>query len=130
MWKVQLFKLNYDRREREAVAEVVRSGWITMGEKTREFESKFELLLANDVKATAVANGTAALHLALLALGVGVGDEVIVSALNFVAGINTIMLVGATPILADCTSLTDWNIDPADVERKITPNTKAVMIVH
>ena len=59
-------------------------------------------------------------HFALLALGVKAGDEVIAPALNFVADINTIMLVGATPVLADCTSLADWNFDPGDIERKIT----------
>lgn len=130
MWKVQLFKLNYDEREVSAVADVVRSGWITMGEKSKEFEARFATFLGNDVKATAVSNGTAALHLALLALGVGPGDEVILPSLTFVADINTVKLVGATPVLADCTSFNDWNIDPADIERKITPKTKAVMIVH
>jgi len=130
MWKVQLFKLNYDEREASAVADIVRSGWITMGEKCREFEKQFGSFLGDGTKATAVANGTAALHLALLALGIGADDEVIVPSLTFVADINTVMLVGATPVLADCTSLEDWNIDPADIERKITPRTKAVVIVH
>ena len=130
MWKVQLFKLNYDENEVSAVSDVVRSGWITMGEKTKEFEARFATLLGGDAKATAVSNGTAALHMALLALGVGPGDEVILPSLTFVADINTVMLVGATPVLADCTSVNDWNIDPADIERKITPKTKAVMIVH
>jgi dTDP-4-amino-4,6-dideoxygalactose transaminase len=130
MWKVQLFQLNYDKREVGAVSEVVAGGWITMGERTKQFEKRFGSLIGNGTKATAVSNGTSALHIALLALGLGHGDEVIVPALNFVAGINTIMMVGATPILANCTSLTDWNINPADIERKITPRTKAVMIVH
>ena len=130
VWKVQLFKLNYDEAEPKAVDEVVRSGWITMGEKTKEFESRFAALLGDDVKVAAVSNGTAALHLALLALGVGPGDEVIIPSLTFVADINTVLLVGAKPVLADCRSLDDWNMDPADIERKITPNTKAVMIVH
>ena len=130
MWKVQLFKLNYDEAEPKAVEEVVRSGWITMGEKTKEFEGRFAEFLGNDAKVAAVSNGTAALHLALLALGIGDGDEVIIPSLTFVADINTVLLVGAKPVLADCRSLTDWNMDPADIERKITPNTKAVMIVH
>lgn len=130
MWNVQLFKLNYDDAEPNAVEEVVRSGWITMGEKTKEFESEFAALLGNEAKVAAVSNGTAALHLALLALGIGPGDEVIIPSLTFVADINTVLLVGAKPILADCRSLEDWNMDPADIERKITPHTKAVMIVH
>ena len=130
MWKVQLFKLNFDDAEPNAVEEVVRSGWITMGEKTKEFESQFAELLGSDAKVAAVSNGTAALHMALLALGVGPGDEVIIPSLTFVADINTVLLVGAKPVLADCTSFDDWNMDPADIERKITPRTKAVMIVH
>lgn len=130
MWKVQLFRLNFDEREVAAVTEVVRSGWITMGEKTKEFEAGFGCFVGDGAKAIAVANGTAALHLALLALEVGPGDEVIVPSLTFVAGINTVVLTGATPVLADCTSLSDWNIDPADIERKISPRTKAVMVVH
>jgi len=130
VWKVQLFKLNYDEAEPKAVEEVVRSGWITMGEKTKEFESRFAEFLGGDAKVAAVSNGTAALHLALFALGIGPGDEVIIPSLTFVADINTVLLVGAKPVLADCRSETDWNMDPADIERKITPNTKAVMIVH
>jgi len=129
-WKVQLFKLNYDSREAEAVAAVVASGWLTMGERTTSFESEFALSLGANVKAAAVSNGTAALHLALLAVGVGAGDEVIIPSLTFVADINTVSLVGATPILADCKSFDDWNIDSADIERKITPRTKAIMVVH
>lgn len=130
MWKVQLFKLNFDEREVKAVADVVSSGWITMGDKTKEFEAQFGAFLGEGAKAAAVSNGTAALHMALLALGVGGDDEVIIPSLTFVADINTVQLVGAKPVLADCTSFEDWNIDPADIERKITPKTKAVMIVH
>lgn len=130
MWEVQLFKLNYDHRETQAVADVVDSGWITMGEKTKEFEAKFSCLLGNDIKAAAVANGTAALHMALLALGVGPGDEVIIPALTFVADINVVKMVGATPVLADSTSLEDWNICPSAIARAITPRTKAVILVH
>lgn len=130
MWKVQLFKLNFDEQEVAAVADVVRGGWLSMGEQTKHFESAFADYLGHEVRATAVSNGTAALHLALLALGVGPGDEVIIPSLTFVADINTVLLTGATAVLADCTSWTNWNIDPADIESKITPKTKAVMIVH
>ncbi len=129
-WKVQLFKLNFDQREEEAVAEVIRSGWLTMGEKTVSFEREFASYLGGEVGAVAVSNGTAALHLALLALGVGIGDEVIVPAQTFVADVNSVMLTGARPILADCVSYDDWNPDPADIEKKVTDRTKAVMIVH
>jgi dTDP-4-amino-4,6-dideoxygalactose transaminase len=68
--------------------------------------------------------------MAMLALGIGPGDEVIVSSLTFVAGVNVVRMVGAAPVLADCASLDDWNIDPQDVERKITPRTRAVIAVH
>lgn len=130
MWKVQLFKLNYDEREGKAVADVLESGWITMGEKTQSFECLFAEFLGHEVKATAVSSGTAALHMAMLALDIRSGDEIIVPALTFIADINVVRIVGATPILADCISLNDWNMNPADIARKMTPKTKAVMIVH
>ena len=131
MWKIQLFKLNYDDQEIDAVAETVRSGWITMGEKTAEFEKKFaDFLEIDPIFCTAVSSGTAALHMALLASGVGPGDEVIIPALTFVANINVVKMCGAKPVLADCTSYDDWNIGPADIDRKITDKTRAVIIVH
>lgn len=130
MWKVQLFQLDYDEREVNAVSEVVNSNWITMGEKTKQFEKRFGGIIGRNIRATAVSNGTSALHIALMALGIGDGDDVIVSGLNFVAGINTIMMVGATPVLADCASLSNWNIGPSDIERRISNRTKGIMIVH
>lgn len=130
MWKVQLFKLNYTEVELNAVRDVISSGWITMGEKTIEFESAFENALGNSFRAVAVSSGTAALHMAMLALGIENNDEVIVPALTFVADVNVVHMAGAVPVTADCVSFNDWNIDPTDVERKITPRTKAVLIVH
>lgn len=130
MWKVQLFKLNFDHRERDAVASVVEGGWLTMGEQIAGFESAFGSFLGNDAGCVAVANGTAALHMALLALGVGPGDEVVIPALTFVADANSVRLTGATPVLADCASLDDWNMSAATIEKVLTPRTKAVMIVH
>ncbi len=130
MWKVQLFELNYDDRELEATAEVIRSGWITMGEKTKAFENSFSDFLGNGALCTAVASGTAALHMALLAAGVGPGDEVVIPSLTFVADINVVTLLGAKPVLADCTSYDDWNISPAGIAAAITPRTKAVLVVH
>jgi dTDP-4-amino-4,6-dideoxygalactose transaminase len=129
-WKIQLFKLNYDEREVEAVSRVVRGGWLTMGERTKEFESRFAALMGQGAQAIAVSSGTAALHMAMLALGVGPGDEVIVSSLTFVAAVNVVRLVGARAVLADCRSISDWNIDPANVERKVTGKTRAVIAVH
>ena len=129
MWDVQLFELNYDSREAEAVQEVLDSSWITMGPKTIEFETGFENLLGNG-RCTAVSSGTAALHLALLALDIGPGDEVIVPALNFIAGANCIRLVGAEPVLVDSESFDNWNVSIDDVRSKISPRTAAVMCVH
>ena len=130
MWKVQLFKLNYDEKEAQAVKETVDSGWITMGEKTKEFETQFSLMLGNNVTSTAVSNGTAALHTALLGLGIQNGDEIIIPALTFVADINVVRLVGATPILADCDSYENWNISAENIEKVITSRTKALILVH
>ena len=76
MWDIQLFKLNFDNREEEAVAKVVSDGWLSMGKKILDFESSFEDMLAEQSNCSAVTNCTAALHLALLALNVKKGDEV------------------------------------------------------
>ena len=131
MWKVQLFKLNYDSRESEAVKDVVDSGWITMGEKTKEFESRFsDMLGSKSIYSTAVSSGTASLHMALLGLGIGSGDEVIIPALTFVADINVVKMVGATPVLADCSNYNNWNVSAETIKAQITPKTKAVIVVH
>jgi dTDP-4-amino-4,6-dideoxygalactose transaminase len=135
MWRVQLHKINYDEREYQAVKEVLDSGWLTISEKTQTFESAFSEFLGHESKCLAVSNGTAALHMALLALGIGVNadgesDEVITPALTFIADQNVVQMVGAKNVLADITSMEDWSMDPADIEAKITPKTKAVMIVH
>ncbi len=129
MWKVQLFKLNYDEREPKAVKDVVESGWITMGEKTKSFEDAFSKAHDN-VFCTAVSSATAALHMSLLALGIKEGNEVVIPALTFVADINVVRMVGATPVLADCESYEDWNISARSIEKVITPKTKAVIAVH
>ncbi len=130
MWKVQLFKLNFDQRESDAVKNVIDGGWLTMGEQIAGFEAAFGNFLGNDVGCLSVANGTAALHMALLALDIRPGDEVVIPALTFVADANSVRLVGAKPVLADCSSLDDWNMSVETIERSITPKTKAVMIVH
>ena len=130
MWKIQLFKLNFDSREVDAVRQTVESGWLTMGERITDFESGFSTYLGGGAQSLAVANGTAALHMALLALDVGPGDEVVIPALTFVADANAVRLVGAKPVLAGCSSLDDWNMSVETIERCITPKTKAVMIVH
>ena len=129
-WKVQLFKLNFDETEISAVTETLRSGWITMGQKTLDFETAYERELGGGVKALAVSNGTAALHISVLAAGIKPGDEVIVPALTFIADLNSVYVSGGKVVLADITSDEDFSMDPEDIERKITPKTKALMIVH
>ena len=130
MWKVQLFKLNYDERESQIVKDVVDSGWITMGEKTKEFEKRFSKEVVDGAYSVAVSSCTAALHIALLTLGLQPEDEVIISALTFVADMNVVKMVGAKPVLADCDSYENWNVSAKSIERVITPQTKAVIVVH
>ena len=129
-WKVQLFKLNYDDQEASAVSDVLNDRWLTMGMRTSEFESNFEKFLQNDSRCLAVSSCTAALHLALLALDIGPGDEVIIPALTFIADCNTVKMVGARPVLADSTSLDNWNICSKTIKKCITNRTKAVIVVH
>jgi len=130
MWRVQLHKINYDEREYQAVKEVLDSGWLTISEKTRSFEGAFSQFLGHEAQCLAVSSCTAALHMALLALGIKNGDEVITPALTFIADQNVTAMVGAKNVLADISSMEDWSVDPQDIEERVTPKTKAVMIVH
>ena len=130
MWQVQLHKIDYDEREYNAVKEVLNSGWLTLGEKTQFFEAAFSDFLGHETKSLTVSNGTAALHMALLVCRIGIGDEVITPALTFIADQNVVEMTGAKNILADITSMEDWSIDPDDIELRVTPKTKALMIVH
>jgi dTDP-4-amino-4,6-dideoxygalactose transaminase len=116
--------------EKQAAIAVIESNWLTSGPKIAEFEEAF--LASFDDKATAVAlsSATAALHLSMVALGIGPGDEVILPSLTFVACANAVRYVGATPVFADINSETDWNISAVDVTKKITNQTKAIMVVH
>jgi dTDP-4-amino-4,6-dideoxygalactose transaminase len=113
----------------EAVLEVVRSGWWSMGPRVEEFEREFARFCGAR-HAVAVANGTAALHLALLAVGCGPGDEVVVPSLNFVAAANAIAHTGAAPVFCDIVGPEDLNLDPADLEAAVGPKTKAIVVLH
>lgn len=112
-----------------ALTKVVESGWITTGEKVRSFEETFA---AHHGAADAVAVGscTAGLHLALRALGIGPGDEVLVPSLTFVATVNSVLYVGATPVFVDIESLQRPHISLRDAARKCSPRTKAVIVMH
>jgi perosamine synthetase len=114
--------------ELSAVAQVLESGRLTMGPKVEEFEAA--LARACEVPyAVAVSSGTAALHLAVLALGIGEGDEVIVPAYTFPATANVVALAGARPVLVDVDPET-MNLDPRGVAAAVTPRTRAVIAVH
>jgi dTDP-4-amino-4,6-dideoxygalactose transaminase len=128
-WRVPLFDARFGDTEEAAVLNVVRSGWLTMGEQVQRLESRFSEEFGG-AHALAVTNGTAALHLAYTALGIGPGDEVIVPSMTFVATANAVRYCGAKPVFAEISGLNDPCIDPADVERRITPRTRAIGVVH
>ncbi|MGB3776012.1 MAG: aminotransferase class I/II-fold pyridoxal phosphate-dependent enzyme, partial [Leeuwenhoekiella sp.] len=115
--------------ELKYITECIKTNWISsQGKFVKTFEQMFEAY-HEDFSAIAVSNGTVALHLALEALGIGVGDEVIVPDLTFAASVNAVLYAGATPVLATIDKTT-WNIDVAHVEKLIGPKTKAIMPVH
>ncbi len=113
-----------------AVTQALRSGWVTTGPKTREFEQAFtDYLGGNGLQSIAVNSATAGLHLALEALGIGPGDEVIAPTLTFTATVEVVRYLGADPVLVDVDPVT-LNIDPDAIRAAITPRTKAIMPVH
>ncbi|MGH3057750.1 MAG: DegT/DnrJ/EryC1/StrS family aminotransferase [Gaiellaceae bacterium] len=114
--------------EIEAVAETLRSGWLTSGPRTEELERRFgEYVGARH--AIALASGTAAMHLSLVAAGVGPGDEVVTTPITWPATANVIVHCGARPVFADVRDA-DLNVDPEAVEAAVTPRTKAILPVH
>lgn len=114
--------------EKQAVMAVLDSGMIVQGPRVAEFEKQFAAVCGTK-HAVATSSGTTALHLAMLAHGIGPGDEVITSPFTFIASVNSILYAGATPVLVDIEEDT-FNIDPEAVERAITPRTKAILCVH
>ncbi len=129
IWNVPLAEVQFGAEEIGMVTEVLKSGWISQGPLVQRFEEKFAEFLG--VKfAIAVTNGTAALHLACLSLDLGPGDEVLCPSLTFVATANAIRYTGAQPRFVDILGLHDFNLSLEDAARKITPNTKAIMVVH
>jgi dTDP-4-amino-4,6-dideoxygalactose transaminase len=114
--------------EIQAVVDTLRSGWLTTGPKTKQFEKDFAQYVGSQY-AIAVNSCTAALHLALEAVGVTAGDEVILPTMTFAATAEVVRYLNATPVLVDCQPDT-LNIDPTQIERVITSKTKAIIPVH
>ena len=114
--------------EKQAVLEVLDSGMIAQGPRVKAFEEGFAAMCGVQ-HAVATSSGTTALHVALLAHGIGEGDEVITSAFTFIASANSVLFTGARPVFVDIDPAT-YNLDPAQIETAITPKTKAIMPVH
>lgn len=124
-----LYRPDLSGNEKAYVLHCLETGWISsLGEFVAQFERNMAAALGVR-HAVAVTNGTVALHLAIHCLGIGPGDEVIVPTFSYIACVNTIAQVGATPVFVDCNEH-DWLLNVAHVERKITPRTKAIMAVH
>jgi dTDP-4-amino-4,6-dideoxygalactose transaminase len=111
------------------VLDSLRSGWLTTGPKTKRFEEEFAAFAGDDLEAIAVNSATAGLHLALEALGIGSGDEVITTTYTFTATAEVVRYLGADPVFVDIDPDT-FNIDPLKIEAAITPRTKAIIPVH
>ncbi|NNE69739.1 MAG: DegT/DnrJ/EryC1/StrS family aminotransferase, partial [Rhodothermales bacterium] len=129
MSKIALSDVSLDHQEKAAVSRVIDSGWISMGPETKEFEGEFAHMHGTRF-AVACTNGTAALHLAAMALDLGPGDEVIVPSLTFVASANGFAYTGASIRFADIVSDEDPTLNPASVAAALTPRTKAIVPVH
>jgi dTDP-4-amino-4,6-dideoxygalactose transaminase len=128
-WLVPLSDVLVHEDLRSAVQEALDSGWWSMGSRVEDFERAFGSFV--DVRhALAVANGTAALHLALLAAGVGPGDEVVLPSLNFVAAANAVAHTGADPVFCDVRGPNDLNLDADDLESAVGERTKALVVLH
>jgi len=125
---IPVAKPSFSSLEKKYLMQAIDSGWISSkGKFIEEFEQKFARKYGGF--ATTTSNGTTALHLALVALGIGPGDEVIVPSFTFIASVNVVCHVGAKPVLVDIEKKT-WNIDPAKIEAAITKRTKAIIVVH
>jgi len=129
MWEVPLADVVLGPEEIATVGEVLRCGWLSQGLRVEQLETAWAEYLG--VKyAVVVSSGTAALHLACLALGLGPGDEVLCPSLTFVATANAILYTGARPVFVDINGPQDLNLSASDAAAKVSPRTKAVMVVH
>ncbi len=127
--RYMLSDVDFDEAEERAVLDVIRSKWLSQGPRTAEFEKRFAAFTGAKF-ALATSNCTTSLHLAMLAAGVGPGDEVIVPSLSFVATANCVLYVGATPVFAEIESLERPLISPDSVARVMSPKTKAIVPMH
>jgi len=126
---IPIYQPSLTGNEKKYVNECIDSTWISSkGSFISKFEQEFSSYIGCKF-GSAVSNGTVAIHLAMLALGIGEGDEVIVPTLTYIASVNAIAYVGATPIFVDSLPNT-WQMDPEDVAKKITAKTKAILAVH
>lgn len=128
-YNIPLFKLNFDEKEAQAAYDTIKSGWISTGPKNAELEKMFTEMW-NVNHAVSMSNCTDSLHVACIVCDFGPGDEVICPSLTFAASCNCIRYVGATPVFADIIGPDYINIDPKDIEAKITPRTKGIIVVH
>ncbi len=125
---IPVAKPYFTKDDEEAVASVVRSGWVLQGPKVEALEKLLGDYIGSPYS-VATSSATTAMHLGLLASGIGPGDEVLVPSFSFIASANCIVHAGATPVFVDIDPAT-YNLDPADVERKITKKTRGILAVH
>ena len=128
-YKIPLFNVNFDEREARAAYETIQSGWISTGPKNEQLEQLFVDIWKVGY-AVSMTNCTSALHVCCMVCGLGPGDEVLVPSLTFAASVNCIRYVGATPVFCDIVGSKHVNIDPKEIEKNITPKTKAIVVVH
>jgi len=127
--RIPVYRPDLGGNERAYLLDCLESTWISSkGRYIRDFETAF-CARVGATHGVSVCNGTVALHLAMVALGIGPGDEIILPTLTYIASANAVTYTGATPVFVDSLPAT-WQMDPEDVARKITPRTKAIMAVH
>jgi dTDP-4-amino-4,6-dideoxygalactose transaminase len=128
-WRYPLSDIDLGKEEEQEVLRVLRSRWLSTGPVTERFEKAFSEYIGGGY-AIAVSSGTAALHLALVGLGIKERDEVILPSLTFIATANAVLYVGGKPIFADIVSTEDLTVSLEEIEKKVTKRTKAILVMH